>query len=214
MPTTVASLLGAHRPEALADALHRHGVAGRALAGTPRLPADADRVLNRRVSEVLHRLLDIDLGELVVDGWAERMELADAVLRTRVGRAAEDVRMADHRITSTHHPTVEVLAGGSPVTGLRFELVVTLRLRRVVAAVHGGLLVDVPTGSLTAEAVLTLHGEELLRATGRGPAGAVLRLGDGRMLPGPLVPLPGSAAAGARALVLPMRRRAGDDPPS
>ncbi|WP_214407141.1 hypothetical protein [Pseudonocardia lacus] len=212
MPTTVASLLGAHRGDVLADALHRNGVAERALRGTPRLPADAERVLDQRVGEVLHRLLDVDLGELVVEGWAERMELADAVLRTRVGRAAEEVRIGDHRITSTHHPTVDVLAGGAQVTALRFELVVTLRLRRVVAVVRGGLLVDVPAGHLAADAVLTLDGDELLRATGRGPVGAVVRLGDGLLLPGPLVAHPRPVESDVPAAVLPMIRRTGDDP--
>jgi hypothetical protein len=199
----------------LAGALRRNGVADRVLAGTPRLGADAGHVLDQRVGEVLHRLLDVDLGELVVEGWAERMELADALLRTRVGRVAEEVRVGDHRITSTHHPTVDVLAGGSPVTSLRFELVVALRLRRVVAVVRGGLLVDVPVGQLTATATLTLHGEELAAADGRGPVGAVLRLGDGLLVPGPLVPHPeptDSADPTARAAVLPMVRRGAEEP--
>jgi hypothetical protein len=207
MPTTVASLLGVHRSEVLSDALRRAGVADRALVGTPRLAAGAGRVLDQRVGEVLHQLLDVDIGELVVEGWAARMELADAVLRTRVGRAAEEVRIGDHRITSTHHPTVDVLAGGSPITALRFELVVTLRLRRVLAVVRGGLLVEVPVGHLTADAVLTLDGRELAGATGRGPVGSVLRLGDGLLLPGPLVGDPVPVESDVRAAVLPMFRR-------
>ncbi|MCO1655223.1 hypothetical protein [Pseudonocardia humida] len=212
MPTTVASLLGAHHSEVLSGALHRAGVAERVLVGTPQLPSDAGRVLDERVGEVLHRLLDIDIGELVVDGWAERMELADAVLRTRVGRAAEEVRLGDHRITSTHHPTVDVLAGGSPITALRFELVITLRLRRVVAVVRGGLLVDVQAGHLTADAVLALDDEPLIGATGRGTVGALLRLGDGLLLPGPWVAHPRPVERGARATVLPMVRRTGEEP--
>jgi hypothetical protein len=212
MPTTVGSLLGAHRSEVLAGALRRTGVADRVLVGTPRLGADAGRVLDQRVGEVLHRLLDVDLGELVLEGWAERTELADAVLRTRLGRVAEEVRVGDHRITSTHHPTVDVLAGGSPVTALRFELVVALRLRRVVAVVRGGLLVDVPVGQLTATAALTLHGEELVASSGRGPVGAVLRLGDGLLVPGPAVAHPRPADPDVRAAVLPMVRRGAEEP--
>jgi hypothetical protein len=188
MPTTVAYVLGAHDPAVLARALRDGGVARHALAGTERLAASAYRSFDERVGRVLHQLLELDLGELVVDGWAGRADLADAVVRTRMGRAETEVVLADHRITSTHQPAVDVLAGGVAVTALRFDVVVRLRLRGVVALIRGGLLAAVLRGQLTAEAELTLDGRRLLAGNGRGAVRSVLRLGDGLVLPGVVGP--------------------------
>jgi hypothetical protein len=210
MPTTVAGLLGAHDQAVLEAALRRADVASAALEGTPRLPATAHRTLDERVGGVLHRLLDIDLGELVVEGWGDGGELADAAARGRHGRSVVEVAPADHRITSTHHPTVDVLAGGEAVTTLRFDLEVSLRLRGVVALVGGGFLLDVPHGRLLAQATLALDGREVLTGTGRGPVSAVLQLGDGLLLPDVAVAAE-QGAAPSRVLRLP--RPARDDGP-
>jgi hypothetical protein len=183
-PTAVVGLLGAADPATLVSALRRAEVAAAALAAAPELPASAHRTLDERVGGVLHRLLDIDLGELVVEGWGDGGELADAAARGRHGREVVEIAPADHRITSIHHPTVDVLAGGEAVTTLRFELAVSLRLRGVVALVGGGFLLDVSDGRVLAQADLGLDGRPVLAGTGRGPLAALLRLGDGLLLPG------------------------------
>lgn len=215
MPTTVAYLLGAHEPVALTRALGRAEVAHDALAGTERLTASAYRTFDERVGGVLHKLLDIDLGGLVLDGWSGRTELADAVGRTRTGRAEVPVSMSDHRITSTHQPAVDVLAGGLAVTALRFDLVVTLYLRGVQAVVRSGLLVSVRRGQLLADAELSLDGRPLLSGTGRGTVGSVLRLGDGLLVPGGAGDHPEPEDHVPDVLHLPLqRRKCPDHPPS
>jgi hypothetical protein len=210
-PTSVARLLGAAEPAALAAALRRADVAGAVLAAAPRLPAAAHRSLDERVGGVLHRLLDLDLGELVVEGWGDGGELADAVARGRHTRTVAEIAPADHRITSTHHPTVDVLAGGEAVTTLRFELEVSLRLRGVLALVGSGFLLAVPRGRLVAAATLSLGGREVLTGTGRGPVAAVLQLGDGLLLPATAAAAGDDAPTPSRVLRLP--RPARDDPP-
>ena len=188
MPTTVAYLLGAHDPAVLARALRDGGVAARTLVGAPQAARSAHRSFDERVAEVLHRLLEIDLGDLVVEGWSRRAELADAVTRTRLGRSGADVELGEHGITSTHQPVVDVLAGGVAVSELRFDVVVRLRLRGALAQVRGGLLVAVSRGQLAAEAELSLGGRRLLAGNGRGPVRSVLCLGDGLVLPGVVRP--------------------------
>lgn len=184
MPTTVAYLLGAHDPAVLARALHDGEVAAHTLAGARRVAASAHRSFDERVAQVLHQLLSVDLGGLVVEGWSGRADLADAVARTRLGRGDAEVALADHRITSTHRPAVDVLAGGNAVTALRFDVVVTLQLRGVLTLVRNGLLVAVHRGQLVADAELSLDGRPLVAGTGRGAVRSVLRLGDGLVLPG------------------------------
>jgi hypothetical protein len=202
MPTAVGGLLGAPDAAALTAALRRADVAGAALAAAPRLPAAARRTLDERVGAVLHRLLDIDLGELVVEGWGDGGELAEAAARGRHGRSVAEVAPADHRITSTHHPTVDVLAGGEAVTTLRFHLEVSLRLRGVVALVGSGFLLAVPRGRVHAQACLALDGREVLTGAGRGPVSALLRLGDGLLLPD----APAAASGGGDAPPSPVLR--------
>ncbi|HZG92966.1 MAG TPA: hypothetical protein VEZ42_22375 [Pseudonocardia sp.] len=205
MPASVRFLLGVDDPAVLTRALQRADVGRDALTG--RLRGVAGRVLDERVARVLHGLLDIDLGGLVLDGWAERADLAAAVVGTGLGRvSATEVAPPDHRITSTRHPAVDVLAGGTEVAALRFDLTVSLRLRGVVVQVRDGLLTSLVGGQLVAAAELSREGRVLLSGIGRGPLAPVLRLGAGAPLPDPPAPDP-------PARVLPWPRRADAEDP-
>ncbi len=218
VPATVRFLLGADDPAVLTAALQRGGVARDTLAGRSRRSGAAHRVLDERVARVLHELLHLDLGRLVLDGWAERPDLVAAVLRTGLDPGpGAGIPLADHRITSTRHPTVDVLAGGTGVTALRFDLTVSLRLRGVVVLVRDGLLTAPAGGQLVAQAELSLAGRVLLTGAGRGPLGAVLRLGDGIALtdpPDPSPDPPDPADPDPLARVLPWPRRADEDEPA
>jgi hypothetical protein len=96
--------------QALTQALHEHGVLG-SMDTTLELVSEAGReAAADQVAVVAHGLLDLDLGELVVAGWRKQGQLAAAAERTAANPgSSEVVELATHRISSAHHPSVELL---------------------------------------------------------------------------------------------------------
>ncbi|MGH3615535.1 MAG: hypothetical protein ACRDRK_23635 [Pseudonocardia sp.] len=195
-PTTVAELLGDPDPRqaelALRRALYESNVARDALAQVGRFAAAAYGLCDQRVAEALHGLLDIDLGGLIVAGWSRYRELIAAAERTRdTPGQPEDVVLADHQITSTHHPSIEVVVDGRSAATLQFELTVSLELWGVSAIVESGVLVALRCGDVVAGARLSLWGRELARRDVTCVVGALVRLDRGiALVPGGAVPDP------------------------
>jgi hypothetical protein len=109
---TVSALFGEDQDteQALAQALHDYGVLG-PKSTTLDLVSEAGReAAADQVAVVAHGLLDLDLGELMVAGWRRQGQLAAAAERTAANPgSSEVVELATHRISSAHHPSVELL---------------------------------------------------------------------------------------------------------
>jgi hypothetical protein len=188
-PTTVAALLGADPgdpggpvdpEETLRQALRQANVATSALSQVGGLGPPAFALFDQRVAEALTGTLAIEIGGLVLAGWAKYVELLAAARRTRETPGhPEDVVLVDHEITSTHQPAVEVIVDGSPVITLVFEVTVSLQLRGVIAVVQDGLLVALRCGDVVAGARLALWDHPLLEREVRCVVGALVRLGAG-----------------------------------
>lgn len=196
-PLTVAGVLGGGEPgravQSLENGLRRADVAEDALGS---LGAAAYRVLDQRVAEALGGQLDTELGGLVLDGWLKYRELVAAGERTRDSPGQpEDVVLAEHEITSTQHPAVDVIVDGAVACTLTFELTVSLVLRGVVAVVERGRLTALRGGDVVAGARVSLSGRELARGEHRCVVGIVVRLGDGIVLaPAAATPPPAAAS--------------------
>jgi hypothetical protein len=190
-PWTVAALLGeadAHWMERALSAAH---VGRRALAGIGQVAAATYPALEERIAEVVRAALQIDLGQLALGAWSRYRELVEAADRTRDAPGApEDVVLAEHEITWTQQPAVEVIVDGTLITTLRFELSVSLTMRGVVAVVDAGTLVGLRVGDVLTGAKLSLWEQELAAREVTCLVGALVRLGGG-------VPLaPGDAPGG------------------
>jgi hypothetical protein len=187
---TVADALGP-----IENALRDGGVARRELSRTG-VVAAVYPIVESRVSEVLRAELAVDLGEVVVSAWTRYRALVDAGRRTRDAPGApEDVVLAEHTVTSDHHPTVDVLVDGQVVASLTFDVEVSLTVRAAVAVVQAGRLTAVRAGDVEVAATLGLHGAELCRRSAQVLVGHLVRLGSGA----PLV----TAASGTGAAAAP-----------
>jgi hypothetical protein len=143
------------------------------------LPA-AGALLGKSVVEAAVGLLDINLGDLVLDGWIKHNELLAAGRRTqRAPAQPEDVVLAEHQITSTHHPSVEVYIDNQRVATLTFDLEVSLDLLGVVAVVSAGKLIAFRVGDATIRAELSMSGRVLVKRAMRCRIGALVPLGNG-----------------------------------
>jgi hypothetical protein len=179
-PWTVAALLGEADPQWVELALGAAHVGHRALTGFGQLAAATYPVLEARIAEVLRAALQIDLGGLALAAWGRYRELVEAADRTRDAPGApEDVVLAEHEITWTQQPAVEVIVDGTPHVTLQFELSVTLTMRGVVAVVDAGMLVGLRVGDVLVGAQLALWGQELAAREVTCLVGALVRLGGG-----------------------------------
>jgi hypothetical protein len=179
-PWTVAALLGEADPHWMESALGAAHVGQRALAGIGQVAAATYPALEECVAEVVRAALQIDLGELVLGAWSRFRELVEAAERTRDAPGApEDVVLAEHEITWTQQPAVEVVVDGTPITTLQFELSVSLTMRGVVAVVDAGALVGLRVGDVLTGARLSLWGQELAAREVTCLVGALVRLGGG-----------------------------------
>lgn len=179
-PWTVAALLGDSDPRWSEHALGVAHVGRRALAGLGQLAAATYPALEARVGEVLRGALQIDIGGLALTAWSGYRELVEAAERTRDAPGApEDVVLAEHEITWSQQPAVEVIVDGTPRTTLQFDLSVSLTMRGVVAVVGAGMLVGLRVGDVLVGARLALWEQELAAREVMCLVGALVRLGDG-----------------------------------
>jgi hypothetical protein len=162
--TVSAFLFGEDQdPEhALTQALHDHGVLGS--TGTAlELVSEAGReAAGNQVAVVANGLLDLDLGDLVVAGWRKQGQLAAAAERTAANPGtSEVVELATHRVSSAHHPSVELLVNDVQVATVSFALEVEFVVKALVVTVRDGQVVSLHTGACDVAATLAAEGVQL-----------------------------------------------------
>jgi hypothetical protein len=151
---------------ALARALDEHGVLG-SLDTTLGLVAQTTReAAGDQVAAVADGVLALDLGDLVVAGWRKQGQLAAAAERTAANPGTSElVELATHRVSSVHHPYVELLVNDVRVTTVNFELDLEFEIKALVATVRDGHLVSLHSGECDLSA--TLSAEAVRLATRR-----------------------------------------------
>jgi hypothetical protein len=94
-------------------------------------------------------LFNVELPDLLVVSWKKAGELQDALAESR--KAPEDViflELAEHVITSEHHPFIEIrIAGVSLPKRIQFTVGLSATLKGVVLRIKRGEIVEIETGS-------------------------------------------------------------------
>jgi hypothetical protein len=147
---------------ALAQALDQHGVLG-SLDNALGLVAQTTReAAGDQVAAVADGVLALDLGDLVVAGWRKQGQLAAAAERTAANPGTSElVELATHRVSSVHHPYVELLVNDVRVTTVNFELDLEFEIKALVATMRDGHLVSLHSGDCDLSATLTAEGVRL-----------------------------------------------------
>jgi hypothetical protein len=148
--------------QALAQALHEHGVLG-SIGTALELVSDAGReAAADQVAVVADGLLDLDLGDLVVAGWRKQGQLAAAAERTAANPgSSEVVELATHRVSSVHRPFVELLVNDVHVVTVTFDLEVAFIIRALVVTVRDGHVVSLRSGNCDVAPTLAAEGVQL-----------------------------------------------------
>lgn len=94
------------------------------------------------VAGALAKVLDVNLGAPILWAWRTHRELKEAARATLAGSGPpEHVSLADHKITSDHHPEVDVTVDPQPPLTIRFDLTLLYTLEALVLTVQRGHLV-------------------------------------------------------------------------
>lgn len=214
-PLTTSAFLfdGQDTGRALAQALDEHGVLGSLDSALGLVAPTTRKAAGDQVAAVADGVLALDLGDLVVAGWRKQSQLAAAAERTAANPGTSElVELATHRVSSVHHPYVELLINDVRVTTVNFELDLEFEIKALVATVRDGHLVSLHSGDCDLSATLTAEGVRLasrsrhfdLPLVVRWPL--LLRLGGGTdPLPYGAKPPPTSAPSAPS----PSRRRRG-----
>ncbi len=148
--------------QALTQTLHEHGVLGSMGSALELLSETGRETAADQVAVVAHGLLDLDLGDLVVAGWRKQGQLAAAAERTAANPgSSEVVELATHRVSSAHHPFVELLVNNVRVATVTFDLEVEFIVKALVATVRDGHVVSLRSGTCDVVATLAAEGVQL-----------------------------------------------------
>lgn len=118
-------------------------------AAAPALGDLGRRIALPKIAESLDDVLDIGLGAAAVAGWRGYDRLRSAAVRTQHG-PDETVELLTHELTHTYRPQLEIVVDGQTVGALTVELVLTLSIQPLAAAVRQGALVALGPGDCTA----------------------------------------------------------------
>jgi hypothetical protein len=147
---------------ALARALDEHGVLGSLDSALGLMAQTTREAAGDQVAAVADGVLSLDLGDLVVAGWRKQGRLAAAAQRTAAHPGtSEVVELATHRVSSVHHPYVELFVNDVRVTTVNFEFDLEFEVKALVATVRDGHLVSLHSGDCELSATLTAEGVRL-----------------------------------------------------
>jgi hypothetical protein len=155
-------------------------------AATSVVPKGALALIRRQVSDAALEVLDIPLSDVLTGAWSRYTELMQAVQLTRVdpGRR-EDVLLAEHTITSEHHPKVDVLVDDTLVASIRLQVELVCTVRALTVAVERGAIVEVGSGNAHIELSVGTDEVALWRREHEFDVTAVVKLREGGI---PLLP--------------------------
>lgn len=180
-------LLGEHGITELRERLGEALAAEDGEGGLTAFTGPVRSALDAQLAKEVEGFLDIDLGTTAMLGWQKHQDLRTAAQQTRDQPGlTQCVQLADHTLTSTWTPRLEVLVGPKAVARLAFELKVSFTLVGLSATVTDARLTRLGGGSGTVEASLAFGGRTVLKRTEPFDASVSVPLGAG-------VPLLGEA---------------------
>ncbi len=147
---------------ALTKAVIDSGATSLVLRAARRLSSSTLRMVDGEVALMARRLLDVDLGGVLIGAWRRYTDLTDAARRTVASPGSEEVLvLATHRISTTHSPGVDLRLDGRRVHTFEFRLAAVLDVTGVAAVVREGGLVALQGGECEGSMSLFLEEERL-----------------------------------------------------
>jgi hypothetical protein len=155
----------------------------RQISAQVRLGLDADQIA-QKIHETIHEesrairwswvrdlaaekteeILDLNVLDVLTGAWKKYTEIKQYADPKKYGRKETIlVPLAEHTVTSEHHPYIEILLKDQPVGRIVFDLEFSLILKGFVLRIQHGAIWEIQTGSAKAEGSLALGQAVLLK---------------------------------------------------
>ena len=168
--------------EAAIGALGASSAMAAARAALALIPSGALADLTRGVAEALQAVLRFRLGDILAGAWNAGRQLHQYADPSRFPPGdVFEVPLAEHKITSTHHPRIAILLNGAPVPGAEVEFTVELAftIESAVLRIHGGRLTGATIAKCKGKGTLSCGDAVLLEQPTREFSLPPLSFGEG-----------------------------------
>ena len=138
------------------------------------------RMLDEQVADMAAGFLDVDLGGVALRGWALHERLRKAAFETAAAPGSMCiVDLANHTVSSTWRPRIELVVGGAARAHVAFELTVAFEVSGLAGVVEEGLLVRLGGGTCLVSVRFGVAGQTLAERSARFDPGLAIPLGRG-----------------------------------
>jgi hypothetical protein len=200
-PRTAAALLfgpDEDKPAAIAQRLRSADIGGEIRDALDRLPPLTRETAVSQISSAAAELLNVNLADVVADGWRRHADLTAAARRTLAVPGSTDlVDLASHRVTAGQEPYVSLLVDGHRIATVRFELSLVFEISALLAEVRAGRLVALHSGRCEVTGALAIQDINTITRQAHVDIPGMIPLHEGiRLLPAhdyPADPGPGHA---------------------
>lgn len=165
----------------LERSLREHGALETASGTVASLGGGTRSLLDREVASVIAGLLDLGLDDVLMKGWRTHRALRDAGQHSLATspHGEELVELAQHTVSSTHSPHVDLLVNGRQIAIIEVTIVLALDVDALVAVVSSGKLTALRSGSCLARLVVSVQDREVVSRERTFEAPLHVALGDG-----------------------------------
>ncbi len=133
-------------------------VAGHLNSVLDSVPEQIRRSAVDEVTSAVRGLLDVNLIDMVIAGWRKHQELTAAARRTLLAPgSAELVRLANHQITVTEQPYINVVVNGVKIARLDLKLSLTFDVSALIAVIGHGSVTALRSGRCEITATLVIQ---------------------------------------------------------
>ena len=157
------------------------------LTDLPEAMADG---VSSEVMKNLEGVLDVDLADIVLEGWGKYKELVQYRDRTRYPPDQTILLpLAHHEIRSVHKPYVDVMLDDKPIGRVTFTVDLRLLFDGVVLVIRDGTIWEVKAGTCEGRGALSCGAIELInRRIVKFELPGRVKLPNGYPIPGPARP--------------------------
>jgi hypothetical protein len=160
-PRTAATLLFGpeeDKPAVIAQQLRSADIGKDIRGALDRLPPLTRDAAVGQVTSAAAELLDVNLADLVADGWRKHADLTASARRTLAAPDSTDlVDLASYRVTATQEPYISLEIDRRSVATVRFGLTIVFEISSLLAEVKAGRLVALHSGRCQATGMLAIQ---------------------------------------------------------
>lgn len=135
--------------------------------------------VRKELASITAELAETDLAAILFKGWEKHKELRAAGQRSLTEGKDVTVSLANHDVTFTKRPKIEVLLEEQPLTTIDCEFKAALTVEGLVAVVRAGALQKIEAGSCTITVSFAMEGVDLAKKKVKGRSLLRIPLGSG-----------------------------------